>query len=75
VIEKGADIAILDDAAEEIPAQGDDLGIEDGARARRQHAADGLSQPHLVRTERPASGHAQRVARPEPPDDERGRVG
>ena len=75
VVEEGADVAILDRAAEQVAALGDDARVEDRAIARRQHRADRLRQPHLVRGEQPSSRHPQRVARPEPADDERRRFG
>ena len=75
VIEERADVAVLDHAAEQIVALGDDPRVQDGAVPRRQHRANRLRQPHFMRRERPARRHAQRVARPEPPDDQRRGIG
>ena len=75
MVEERPDIAVLDQAPEQVAALGDDLGIQDRAVSRGQHRTNRPGEPHLVRGERPAPWHAQRVARPEPPDGQRRRIG
>ena len=62
-----AGVAILDGAAEELAALEHRLRVEDRVVARRQHRANRARHPDLVRRERPPLGHAQAVARAEPP--------
>jgi hypothetical protein len=74
VVEKRADVTVLDGAAKQVASPGDDLRIGDGAIARGEDRPDRLRQPDFVRGEQPAAGHAQGIAGAKPADDERGRI-
>ena len=68
LVEKRADIPVLDRAPEQLAALEHLLRIEDRTVAEREHGANRPRQPHLVLRERTARRHVQHVPRSEPPD-------
>ncbi len=73
-LEKGADVAVFDGAAEQVAALEHLLGIEDRSIADREHGADGPGETNFVRRERPARGHVQNMPGSEPANGEHRRI-